>query len=239
MTISSSLFPSSTNAAAGSSQPSIPSQTASAAGRFGSFLYDSLKSTQAIMSEQTSSGFSPVSSSLFLNPVSASSYFSHLDDEASRNPAEPAAKKVKKETAAASENPSSSKQASGSGVVQTIERLSEKYGVDSKLVRALVKQESGFNPNAKSHAGAMGLMQLMPGTASMLKVKDPMDPEQNLDGGIRYLRDMLDKYNGNKTLALAAYNAGPGNVDKYDGIPPFKETQKYVPNVLANYQDLV
>ncbi|WP_022795158.1 lytic transglycosylase domain-containing protein [Marinococcus halotolerans] len=239
MTISSSLFPSSTNAAAGSGQPSMSSQTASASGRFGSFLYDSLKSTQAIMSEQSSSGFSPLSSSLFLNPASANSYFSHLGDEASSTSAEPAAKEVKEETSAASASPSSPKQSSGSGVVQTIERLSEKYGVDSKLVRALVKQESGFNPDAKSHAGAMGLMQLMPGTASMLKVKDPMDPEQNLDGGIRYLRDMLNKYNGNKTLALAAYNAGPGNVDKYDGIPPFKETQKYVPNVLANYQDLV
>ncbi|GEK59147.1 hypothetical protein CHL76_12540 [Marinococcus halophilus] len=193
------------------------------------------------MAEQTGSGFSPVSSSLFLNPASAGSYFRHLGDDSSAVPNEPSNKEVKQNAEPASERTSSSKQSSNSssGIVQTIERLSEKYGVDSKLVRALVKQESGFDPDAKSHAGAMGLMQLMPGTASMLKVNDPMDPEQNLDGGIRYLRDMLNKYNGNKTLALAAYNAGPGNVDKYDGIPPFKETQKYVPNVLANYQDLV
>ena len=120
-------------------------------------------------------------------------------------------------------------------IKELISRVSQKHGVDEKLVNALVNQESGFNPNAKSKVGAMGLMQLMPATAKGLGVKDAMDPEQNVEGGVKYLKSMLDKYNGNVILALAAYNAGPGAVDKYDGVPPYKETQNYVKSILASY----
>jgi len=120
-------------------------------------------------------------------------------------------------------------------IAQIVNNAAEKYGVDKRLVNALIKQESGFNPKATSKAGAMGLMQLMPATAKSLGVTDAYNPEQNVEAGVKYLKGLLDKYNGNVILALAAYNAGPGNVAKYNGIPPFKETQNYVKSILANY----
>lgn len=117
-----------------------------------------------------------------------------------------------------------------------IEAYSQKNGLDSAFVKAVIKQESGFQPKVTSSCGAMGLMQLMPATANSLGVKDAYDPEQNIAGGTKYLKGLLDRFGGDKSLALAAYNAGPNAVAKYNGIPPYKETQNYVKNIMSMYQ---
>jgi soluble lytic murein transglycosylase-like protein len=106
-------------------------------------------------------------------------------------------------------------------------------GIDPALLKGLVSQESGFNPSARSGAGAVGLTQLMPGTAAGLGVTNPLDPVQSLQGGAKYLRQQLDRFGGDAKLALAAYNAGPGAVQKYGGVPPYAETQNYVNSVMS------
>lgn len=112
-----------------------------------------------------------------------------------------------------------------------IEQSAQKYGVDPNLVSAVIQTESSGNPRAVSRAGAMGLMQLMPSNVTEAGVTDPFDPVQNIDAGTKQLSDMLSKYNGDVDLALAAYNAGPGAVQRYGGVPPYAETQNYIRKV--------
>lgn len=119
-----------------------------------------------------------------------------------------------------------------STVRQHIAVAATRFGVDSNLVDAVAWQESRYNPQARSSAGAMGVMQLMPGTARQLGVRDPHDVQQNVTGGTAYLRAQLDRFGNNVPLALAAYNAGPGAVIKYGGIPPYRETQNYVRQIM-------
>lgn len=119
------------------------------------------------------------------------------------------------------------------------EEASQLYGVSKKLLKSIAKAESNFNPNAVSSAGAVGIMQLMPHTAASLGVSNSYDARENILGGARLMAQLLSKYNGNTALALAAYNAGSGNVAKYGGIPPFNETQTYVKKVISNMDEPV
>jgi len=126
------------------------------------------------------------------------------------------------------------KQTGTSSMNDIFERAAKQYNISAKLLKAIAKNESNFDSNAVSSCGAQGVMQLMPSTAKSLGVQNPLDAEQNIMGGARYISQMLDRYNGDTKLALAAYNAGSGNVAKYGGVPPFKETQTYVARVMKD-----
>lgn len=117
-----------------------------------------------------------------------------------------------------------------------IKKAARTFKVDFSLIKAVIEVESAYNPRAVSPKGARGLMQIMPFHFDELKISDPFEPGQNIMGGTRYLTELLKQYKGNLEYALAAYNAGPGNVDKYKGIPPFRETRNYVQKVMKSYQ---
>lgn len=126
---------------------------------------------------------------------------------------------------------------SDGSLASIFEKASKTYGVSMSLLTAMAKQESNFQADATSKSGAMGIMQLMPATAAHFGCTEPYDPEQNIMAGAKYISQLLDKYNGDVSLALAAYNAGSGNVDKYGGIPPFAETQNYVAKITAYMEE--
>jgi len=120
-----------------------------------------------------------------------------------------------------------------------IDQAAEKFDIEDSLIKAVIKAESDFNYKAVSKTGAQGLMQLMPGTADAMDVKNPFSPEENIFGGTKYLSLLLERYDNNKTKAIAAYNAGPANVDTHNGIPPFPETEAFVKRVFTYYNEYV
>lgn len=125
----------------------------------------------------------------------------------------------------------------GEKIAVSVRTAAARYNLPEPLILAVIKQESNFDPSAKSPAGAIGMMQLMPETARAMGVNDPTDPTQNIDGGSRYLRQMIDRFDGDLPKAIAAYNCGPDRVAQNGGIPPIEETQKYVPAVLGFFAD--
>jgi len=121
------------------------------------------------------------------------------------------------------------------GLNQIVSSAGERHQIDPDFIRSVIKAESGFHQNAISSKGALGLMQLMPGTASELGVSNPFNPNSNVEGGTKYLRDLLEKYNFDVNKALAAYNAGPKRVDQYHGVPPYNETQAYISRIIRDF----
>jgi hypothetical protein len=124
---------------------------------------------------------------------------------------------------------------SAQGLDQIVSSAGERHQIDPDFIRSVIKAESGFHQNAVSRKGALGLMQLMPGTASELGITNPFNPNANVEGGTRYLRDLLEKYNFDVNKALAAYNAGPKRVDQYHGVPPYNETQAYISRIIRDF----
>ena len=132
-------------------------------------------------------------------------------------------------------NPQRQEALTQEGLNQVVSGAGERHQIDPDFIRSVIKAESGFHQNAVSRKGALGLMQLMPGTASEMGITNPFDPKSNVEGGTKYLRDLLVKYNFDVNKALAAYNAGPQKVDRYHGIPPYYETQTYVSRIIRDF----
>ncbi len=169
-----------------------------------------------------------------LPPVARGDIYSFVDQQGTIHftnvPTDPRFKKVPREL------PSFHRRLHPAELEQAIVRHARRHRLEPALLRAVIKAESDFDPNAVSRAGAVGLMQLMPHTAVRLDVRDSYDPEDNIGGGAQYLRSLLDRFQGNVTLALAAYNAGEQVVDRYQAVPPFDETRTYVVKVLRFYR---
>ncbi len=193
-------------------------------------------SIEAVMSRVSqlqsmlAAGSPPVQSA----PASSTSFSTALQNATAATQTSFATQAAGTATTSASPTSTSSSLPAGTPYAAEITQAATANGIDPALLAGLVKQESGFNPNAGSGAGARGLTQLMPGTASGLGVTNILDPVQSLNGGAKYLKQQLDTFGGDVTKALAAYNAGPGAVQRFGGVPPYSETQNYVRIVQAN-----
>ncbi|MCC6178106.1 MAG: transglycosylase SLT domain-containing protein [Chloroflexi bacterium] len=205
-------------------------QTATPPATFARALAQARRSAQTPQATRPPATVSPASAS----PVSAAPSSTTARSRA-RTPARAPAHTQSRDPAstAATGAAGPTAQALPGGVSAIVQQAAAKYGVDPALIAAVIEVESSFNPNAVSVAGATGLMQLMPATARGLGVSDARDPLQNVLGGAKLLGHLLDKYHGDVSLAAAAYNAGSGAVDTYGGVPPYAETRRYVPKVLA------